>query len=238
MQGSISMSTRAFFRLWLPLFLAAAVVFMAFPGIDIAVTRLAWGGRYDVWPLNAAQWAHDLRWWVGRASWLPLVAVGAGAVAGLLRLRRPDGFDLRGFVFLALTYILGPGLLVNTLLKVHWGRARPYAVAEFGGDERFTAALMPSDAGGAAFVSGEASLAAAACAAAWLLAGPWRTAAWIYGLALTATMTWLRIAQGGHFLSDCVFAALFTLLCAWFAYVVVYRVVPVAHGAHPGGGKS
>lgn len=232
------MSTCAFFRLWLPAFLAAAVIFTAFPGIDIAVTRHFWGGRYDVWPLNYVEWLHDLRWWIGRASWLPLAAVGAGMVAGFLRLNRPAGFDLRGFVFMALAYTFGPGLLANALLKIHWGRARPYAIAEFGGDERFTPALLPSDAGGAAFVSGEVSLAAAACALAWLLAGPWRTAAWVYGFALTAIMSWLRIAQGGHFLSDCVFATLFTLLCVWFAHAVVYRVAPVAHGAHPGGGKS
>ncbi len=232
------MSTRAFFRLWLPLFLAAAVLFTAFPGIDIAVTRQFWGGRHDVWPLNDVQWAHDLRWWVGRASWLPLVAVGGGMLAGLLRLKVPAGFDLRGFVFLALAYALGPGLLVNTLLKIHWGRARPYAIAEFGGDEVFTPALLPSDAGGAAFVSGEVSLAAAACAFAWLLAGRWRIAAWAYGLALTAVMSWLRIAQGGHFLSDCVFATLFTLLAAWLAHAIVYRLVPDFRGAQPRGGKS
>ena len=141
------MSTRAFFRLWLPLFLAAAVLFTLLPGLDIATTALFWGGRFDVWPLNDARWAHDLRWLVGRASWVPLVVVGAGAIAGLLRLPRPEGFDLRGFVFLGLAYALGPGLLVNTVLKIYWGRARPYAIAEFGGTDAFTPALLPSDAG-------------------------------------------------------------------------------------------
>ena len=33
--------------------------------------------------------------------------------------------DTLAVIFLALTYALGPGLLVNVLLKGYWGRARP-----------------------------------------------------------------------------------------------------------------
>ncbi len=217
-------TTRAFFRLWLPAFLAAAALFTLAPGIDVAVTRAFWGGSYDQWPYNYVDWAHWLRWFVGQASWLPLVAAGALALAGLFGVARRSGLDLRAFAFLALAYALGPGLLVNALLKIHWGRARPYAIAEFGGSDTFTPALIPSDAGGAAFVSGEVSLAAAAGAIVLVLAGPWRRAAAAYCLAITATMSFLRIAQGGHFLSDCVFAALFTWLCGWIAWAIVYRV--------------
>ena len=40
---------------------------------------------------------------------------------------------------------LGPGLVVNGILKEHWGRARPRDVTQFGGDRRFTPALVIAD---------------------------------------------------------------------------------------------
>jgi hypothetical protein len=38
----------------------------------------------------------------------------------------------------------------------------------------------------------------------------------------------VRMAQGGHFLSDVVFAMLFTWLIAWLAHSLVFRWVPAA----------
>ncbi len=39
--------------------------------------------------------------------------------------------------FLALLYILGPGVLVNLLFKEHWGRPRPVNIVEFGGTQQY-----------------------------------------------------------------------------------------------------
>jgi lipid A 4'-phosphatase len=51
-------------------------------------------------------------------------------------------------------------LLANTLLKDHWGRARPTQIEAFGGLQRFTPAPLPAAEceRNCAFVSGHAAL--------------------------------------------------------------------------------
>ena len=77
-----------------------------------------------------------------------LVAIGVPALylISLRRGRRFGALDVRAAVFLLLSLALGPGLLVNTVLKDHWGRARP---AQIDGIRRrsqhFTPALVPAD---------------------------------------------------------------------------------------------
>ena len=87
-------------------------------------------------------------------------------------------FPGRAVVFLALTLALGPGLLVNGLLKEHWSRPRPGEVVEFGG----SLAPTPWDPRGrceqnCSFVSGETSGAAWTVAPALLLPGTLRAVA-------------------------------------------------------------
>src|SRR5262245_300383 len=43
----------------------------------------------------------------------------------------------RTAVFLTFSLLLGPGLLVNGILKEHWGRPRPIAVTQFGGTQPY-----------------------------------------------------------------------------------------------------
>ncbi|WP_308874953.1 hypothetical protein [Thiothrix subterranea] len=40
-------------------------------------------------------------------------------------------------IYVLLVFLSGPGLLVNTVFKDHWGRPRPVQVAELGGQERY-----------------------------------------------------------------------------------------------------
>ena len=131
----------------------------------------------------------------------------------------------RALVFLTVSLALGPGLLVNVGLKNHWGRPRPGRIAQFGGDEQFVPWWQPN--GGCpkncSFVSGEASAAFWAIAPAALTPPEWRPIA--YGAALTfgAAIPFSRMATGGHFLSDTIFAGIFTFIIIWLAYALVYR---------------
>lgn len=121
------------------------------------------------------------------------------------------GFWLRG----VLTMLLGPGLVVNLYLKEHWGRARPVAISDFGGTARFTPALDMTDqcARNCSFVSGEGSLAVAAALTLYWIASPLCSP--VQGRILMAAVAFyaalaagLRVAFGGHFLSDIAFATL------------------------------
>src|SRR5439155_25070753 len=119
--------------------------------------------------------------------------------------------DRKALVFLVVSMAVAPGLLANTTLKDHWGRARPVQIEAFGGSHRFTPAPLPAAEcdGNCSFVSGHAALGFALVAFALLLP-PGRTRrTWIaVAIGFGALVGLGRIAQGAHFLSDVVFAGL------------------------------
>ena len=145
--------------------------------------------------------------WVGRlllvgslAGWL----LGSyGHRPGLRRLRRPAAALFLGLV-------LGLGLLAHGVLKENWGRARPVQVSQFGGEASFTPPWQPTSEcrRNCSFVSGHAGTGFALIALGALATARrrrfWLVTGWSAGLLLGA----LRIAQGGHFLSDVLFGGL------------------------------
>jgi lipid A 4'-phosphatase len=120
----------------------------------------------------------------------------------------------RAMVFLMLTLVIGPGLIINLGLKDHWGRPRPYQTRGFNGQDPF----MPwYDLGGAckrncSFVSGEAATGFWMVAPASLLPPPWRTPAIVAAFVFGAGASLLRLAFGGHYLSDVLLGGLITLI--------------------------
>jgi membrane-associated phospholipid phosphatase len=129
------------------------------------------------------------------------------------------GDSLRRLLFLVLVLVIGPGLLVNEVIKADSGRARPRTTQVFGGDLRFTPAFEHSDqcARNCSFVSGHAAMGFYPLVFAWLT----RKRRWLAaGIALGSLVGLGRMAQGAHFLSDVVFAFWLTyftslLLARW-----------------------
>ncbi len=127
-----------------------------------------------------------------------------------------------------LTVVLGPGLLVNGIFKEFLDRPRPVQTQDFGGEYPYAPPLMIGEAaGGKSFPCGHCS-AGFALAALWLL---WRKrhprlAAAALGLALIlgASMGFSRIAAGGHYLSDVLWAAWLSFFAAWLSYYLIMRI--------------
>jgi len=116
----------------------------------------------------------------------------------------------KGAAFMVILLALGPGLLVNTAFKGHWGRERPREMSMFGGSKAYQQPWERGKAGaGRAFPSGHAG-------AAFYLAMPFfalrrrkpRVAARIYccGMLYGILMGIARMVQGGHFMSDILWA--------------------------------
>ncbi len=201
---------------------AAVALFWLLPQTDLFVSGLFYvrGRGFVLAHSPPVMLLFDAIPWV---AW-GIVAVVAGAAAWLFLIGRPLWrLDRKALLFIAFSTALGPGLLANTVLKDHWGRARPVQVEAFGGLHRFTPAPLPASqcATNCSFVSGHAALAFSLVAFAFLLPpGPPRRRAIGGVLAFGGLVGFVRIAQGGHFLSDVVFAGLLVygttaLLCWW-----------------------
>ena len=152
-----------------------------------------------------------------------LVAIGlvASVVVKLVWPRRPSIVPPNVVLFLVTTLILGPGILVNSILKDHWGRPRPVMVENFGGDAPYVPVWQITDlcASNCSFVAGEASSAIWLTVALALIvpAGmrvPITAAAFAYAVLLSLN----RIAFGGHFVSDVVLSWGLTLLVMAIAW--------------------
>lgn len=153
-------------------------------------------------------------------------AIGAASVAGVLWVAsafRPELIKHRGLaMFLALVMAIGPGLLVNAVFKEHYGRPRPRDVEQLGGDKQFMPVLQPDfSQKEKSFPSGHASMGFY-----WMCLGVFyweRNRRWGWGLLLLGAgygclMGFGRIAQGGHWLSDILWAGGFVYLSSWILY--------------------
>jgi lipid A 4'-phosphatase len=201
---------------------AALMLFLLLPQLDLLVSGLFYArGRGFVladWP-PVILVSHA----IPRIAW-GIVLVVVGAATWLFLVGRPLWrFDRKALLFVAFSIALGPGLLANTVLKDHWGRARPVQIEAFGGSRAFTPAPLPAAecVRNCSFVSGHAALAFSLVAFAFLLpSGLPRRRGIGVALAFGGLVGLVRIAQGAHFLSDVVFAGLLvfgtTALLYWW----------------------
>jgi lipid A 4'-phosphatase len=205
---------------------AAAVIFVGWPELDLSVARL-----FYVEPRNflftQSTLATILRVGFRLLTWGTAVAAVAGIVLVLARKRHLLGLGLPQWTFLALVLITGPGLIANTVLKDNWARPRPLYVTEFGGPDRFTTVLERTGSceRNCSFVSGEASATFALGFAFALLARRRRDLMMAAGVAAGSLAGLIRMGEGGHFLSDVVFAGVFMALDVALIHWLVFQVL-------------
>ncbi len=210
---------------------AAAVIFVGWPELDLSVARLFYvEPRHFLFTQSPL--ATILRLGFRFLTWGTAMAAVVGIVMVLSRKRHLLGLGLPQWTFLALVLVTGPGLIANTMLKDNWGRPRPLYVTEFGGSDRFTPALERSGScqQNCSFVSGEASATFALGFAFALLARRRRGLVMVAGVAAGSLAGLIRMGEGGHFLSDVVFAGVFmaldVALMHWLVLQVLMERVP------------
>jgi lipid A 4'-phosphatase len=135
-------------------------------------------------------------------------------------------------VYLALTLLIGPGLIVESALKPYWGRARPKDITEFGGSAAFTPPWQIADQcdKNCSFVSGHAAVAFWVTAYAFLLPARSRPVGLLIGIALGLGVGLVRMMQGAHFFSDIAFAGLIVLLVNETLARVILQRRKTVHG--------
>lgn len=213
----------------LGLIVAAAIIvgtsFALRPDFDLAIAGLFYDPAVRGFPLARNPAVEALRTASTVAVWacvvaLPLVLAWAWIVPA-----RAPSISRRAVLFLVATLALGPGLLVNAVLKEHWARPRPGHVIEFGGSEKFVPwwDVRGTCDKNCSFVSGEVSAAAWTLAPAVLVPGVLGYVAIGGALAFTVATAFLRIAAGGHFFSDAALALVLMGLLIWIAHRVAFH---------------
>jgi membrane-associated PAP2 superfamily phosphatase len=204
---------------------AAGLLLALYPELDLAISRGFYDPAMRDFPLRFERQLTFLR---NAAMWVITALVAPFGIALALKLLlpfRPMLISGRAVLFVLATLALGPGLFVNVTMKEHWPRSRPIDVPQFNGQERFVPWWDPRGVcpKNCSFPAGESSGAFWTLAPAALTPPHWRALAYTGAIAFGGAVGGLRIAFGGHFFSDVVFAGIFVFLIVWLAHGLIYR---------------
>lgn len=205
---------------------AGAAVFSLLPAIDLDISRQFVTPGHE-FAGNTPQ--IELVRNIFKLVFVLSCAAALGSLIYSLRYRRSCfGLSAVQSLFLVTCFVLGPGVITNQVFKDHWGRARPREVVQFGGEKAFTPALVPSRQckRNCSFVSGEASSVFMVFFAAGIVFARFSVPLMLCGVVFGALAGLIRMAQGGHFLSDVIFAGVAMALAVALAYHAFQLVWP------------
>jgi len=189
------------------------VLFAAYPLIDLEVARWFFDDRKAKFPLAIAYAWNLIR---KIANWIPFLLLVPALFALLRKIVYPGSSMLIApsvAVFMLASFLVGPGVTSNLLLKENWGRPRPKHVQQFAGTADFQPWWRPSGecTRNCSFVSGEESQAFWVVAPATLAPPQVRPVALGAAVVFGASVGAMRVIFGRHFVSDIVFAGIITI---------------------------
>lgn len=205
--------------------LGLSAFFLVLPQMDLWVSGLFYDPDHGFW-LKYEPHTRFIRRLGILVPRLMVLAMVLFLVARLLWPQLRHYASLQKVLFLATTAILGPGLLVNLVLKAHWGRARPIQTDLFGGQWPFSEVwvIAGNCQSNCSFVSGEGAMAFWMLATLILVPKASREALAGVMVVFAATISVNRIAFGGHYFSD--------ILLSWALTGYVMLAVYLLYGRH------
>ncbi len=198
--------------------LLLSIVFFIFPSLDITVSGLFFGqdGKFV---------ATESDWFIYfiRKLLLPVMALLvffvpiAAVIKEIYFKEKILNIPVREWVYLFSCLVVGTGVVVNSIFKNLWGRARPNDTIEFGGQEPFTIPWLNVDYcnTNCSFVSGDVSFFTLSLALLIIFKKTsWNT----FAYALIFLISLLRIMEGDHFLSDTI-----------MSFIITYVIIRALH---------
>ncbi|HLX53686.1 MAG TPA: phosphatase PAP2 family protein [Aquella sp.] len=206
---------------WLLLVIALSIFLVFSPEIDQYIAALSYTETTKTFYGESAPWCQIIYYSV------PVItaALVLAPLIWLFKARR-DSQKCKAIIrFGLMTYlalILGPGLVVNVIFKDNWGRPRPYQVLRDG--KQYSPFWQPhfTEKENNSFPGGHASI-GFFLGIPFLALGRKKTAIILSLIGGTVVGT-VRILQGGHYLSDVVFAGIFVWLTAIFIIYILDQV--------------
>ena len=202
----------------LSFFVISALFFLGVPEIDLSISNYFYDG-YGYFPLNENLLVKIVYVgvpWLGRFLFFLALIIVLAAVVSPARLSRRHW---RRAASMVVVVVLGVGFLVHTVLKDGMGRPRPRDVQAFAGSTSFVPVFTPSQfcATNCSFVSGHAAVGFSLMSLGMLGARRRRNFWFFTGLLTGSLIGFVRIAQGGHFLSD----VIFSFVSIWAVHLLV-----------------
>lgn len=235
---SLAKSANNGWPIWRPLLVALLFsLFVRVTDLDRKISSLNYNVAQNEWPFERAEpWLSFYRY-----GTIPPVLLGiAGAIVALSApwlMRSASRTKTRAFqrggLFLALMLAIGPGLLVNVWLKTIWGRPRPIQCSDFGGELTFLpigewAAISFHNS---SFPSGHAAVAFFLMGLGFVIGpqyGRWQRVGFFGGLGYGLAMGFTRVLQGGHFVTDVLWAGMIVYLVGVALAWILLRPSPSA----------
>lgn len=201
-QKTISRTSAAVIGVALPVALAGVVVPL---DLHVAEWLHRGDGRWLLTDTVLSTLVHELGQW-------PALLFGVTSLAALAsQTLSPTARSFKNeALFIFVVYALGPGLLVNAILKVHVDRPRPRDVVEFGGERAYAPPWVDGQHdGGKSFPSGHAATSfALATVGALATRRRWLVVMTIGGFAYGGVVGFVRMADGSHFFTDVLWSAI------------------------------
>ncbi len=211
-----------------------AMVPTVWPVLDLAVADYFFHASSEWQP---ATWP----WVVAINRYVPLVfrcGLALALLTWLITARRNSKGWRAGTLpaFILVAGLMGPGLVVNGVVKTGWERARPYQVQPFGGERQFSRAGVPADEceQNCSFVSGH--VACGFFLATLMIVDRRRRTLWMMvGTTAGLVIGFCRMAAMDHWLSDVLWAYPITLASSLLAFECLrrYGVTPPSQQIMP-----
>ena len=205
----------------------------ALPVLIVVFLTIVWGLANGDMATAKRFYSADKGWfWGARAAWTFLYDFGnvpallltiAGFIAFVLSFVSRNLLPWRKIgLFLVTFMIVGPGLIINIAVKDLWSRPRPADIVDFGGEGQFRHVWEKGPPGqNKSFPSGHAAVGFFLFSPFFILrrSSPKGAAFFLWlGILYGMLMGFGRMAQGGHFLTDVIWAGLFTYLTGLILY--------------------
>lgn len=211
------------YLLFLLLFFLTGVILKIFPQIDIDISGLFYDMERGFY-LNDSPAAMTVYNAVNYITAALIIFYASVIAVDIFFKKNLFGIGRKTLAFLLITLILGPGIIVNAVLKENVGRPRPEAVIEFGGTDTFVGPFTISNAceSNCSFVSGHAALGFYFMAFGFAAAGVARKRLLALGFLIGIIVSLARIVQGRHFFSDTLFAFFFVFTVITLVYELMF----------------
>ncbi len=210
-------------NIFIILFALLSIFFVICPEYDIVISGLFYDNGNFIYKKQYIAWM--------LYRFVPVLTkffVVACVVYSLYFLVKYKSFTklLRSSVFfLIISASIAPGLIVNSVLKEEFGRARPREIKEFGGKKQFTSAFTVTDQcnSNCSFSSGHAAMAFYFSVLAYVAGRRYFSIIYILGVTFGMATGFSRIVMGGHFASDIVASGFIVLLLNHIIYLLWQR---------------